>query len=252
MTVTLLPRLNQISVDYFLDGNSNDFVFKEAPNFIDDLPESIAYAASGGSVVDPGDLLELREQLLAIAVKFNFPRRGSVRDRARFDSEAAEALGEHRLFTLPESLRDDVWAFVATVVLPDVVVWRFGTSSRDRFHGGVRNTFQRLWLRAWALDRGVDHKERWGLLSELSEDAFVQIVERPSIGGERRLALAFAEGWLRTATKLGRERMQDIMRYAVIAFRVRNQVQLMVSVSDDQLRGFVDNAFMTAQDIFAI
>ena len=252
MTVTLLPRLNQVSVDHFLDDKGSDFALKEAPNFIDDLPESIAYAASGGSVVDPDDLLEFRKQFLAIAVKFNFPERGSVRDRASFDSEAAEALGEHRLFTLPESMRDDVWAFVATVVLPDVVAWRFGTSSRDRFYGGVRNTFQRLWLRGWALDRGVGHIERWGLLNELTEDAFVQIVERPSIGGDRRLALALAEGWLRTAKKLGRERMEDIMRYAVIAFRVRNQVQLMVSVNDDQLRELVDNVFIKAQNALVV
>ena len=50
-------------------------------------------------------------------------------------------------------------------------------------------------MRARALDRGEQHPRRWQLLEELTEDALVQITERPSIGADPVLARAIAEAW---------------------------------------------------------
>ena len=68
--------------------------------------------------------------------------------------------------------------------------------SPKRFTGGVRNAFQRLWMRGSTLDRGEDRPDRWGLVRALSEDAMVQIFERASISSDARLARAVAEAWV--------------------------------------------------------
>lgn len=111
------------------------------------------------------------------------------------------------------------------------------------FTGGVRNTFQRLWMRGRTLDRGRGHESRWGLLALLSEDALVQVTERPAIGADARLSLAFAEGWVRASSRLGRERMEDVTRAAVIRVRLRNQVQLLAALDDEQLSRIMDDLF---------
>jgi hypothetical protein len=141
-----------------------------------------------------------------------------------------------------EALRDDVWAFVAVVLAPDVVNWRFGRA-RERYLGGIRNAFQRVWMRASVLDRGTGHQDRWGLLEQLTEDALVQITERPSIGADPVLARALAEAWVRAAARHGRNRMEPVMRLATLRLRIRNEIQALPLVSRDELPAILDEFF---------
>ncbi len=242
-----MPRLGQIAVDQVLDDLGDEMDLASSFVMLRQIPGAMSYAASGGSPVDKAALADIRSLIIEAAEANGFPKRVSIRDRARFDGDLAIRLGEHDLVRPPEALRDDVWAFLAAVVAPDVVRWRFGKSARERYHGGVRNTFQRLWMRAWSLDRGPEAEDRWGLIRDLTEDAFVQIVERPSIGGDPRIARAFAEGWVRMSEKAGRGAMEAIMRRAVIAFRLRNQIQVLSALDDDQLGLSVDRAFERAR-----
>jgi hypothetical protein len=243
MTVPLFPRLDRLAVDALLASREGDARLPEPVLEAENFPVETSYAASGGSPVRHDMLVELRTGLVVIAEGAGFPNRGSSVDRARFDELASMFLAQRDELGGGEALRDDVWAFLACVLLPDLVAWRFADRPAERFHGGVRNTFQRLWMRGRILDRGADAERRWELLGALTEDALVQITERPSVGNDARLARALAEGWLRASGRLGRSAMEDAMREAVIRLRLRNQVQLLSELDDQELCDAVDVFF---------
>lgn len=239
---TLLPRLpgpacDEIVRRFIAEGPSRWTGFHP-----DDLPDQVRFAATGGAPVTAASLLSLRNNLVAIAQRNGFGRESDRPQHALFDAETAAWLAQSDLLGTGEALRDDVWAFVAAVLAPDIVHWRFG-SSTERYAGGVRNTFQRLWMRGRALDRGADHPERWRLLEELTEDALVQITERPSIGGDRVLALAVAEAWHRAARHHGKSTMEEIMRRAILRIRVRNEIRSLADRATTDLASFLDGLF---------
>jgi hypothetical protein len=134
-----------------------------------------------------------------------------------------------------EALRDDVWSFIACCIAPDVVVWRFEDAHPNRFQGGLRNTFQRLWLRAKALDRGKQAQDRWHLVRTLSEDAAVQIVERPSIGADPTIARAIAEAWVVTAARIGANRMEPVTRAAVRRIRFASEITCFAALQEEEI-----------------
>jgi len=107
----------------------------------------------------------------------------------------------------------------------------------------VRNTFQRLWMRANILDRGRTHDERWELLNNLTEDAMVQLIERPSISADIRVAKFIAEAWLKKSKIVGTSAMERIMRKAIIDFRIRSQIQHMSFLSDEDLVYEIEKVF---------
>ena len=248
MTV-LLPRLDRVAVDRCLADPEGLNAPIEAGLHPRSLPSGVHFAASGGSPASTEQLLQLRAQVVEVAISEGFPERGAAQNRARFDAAAAAALAQDDLLRSAETLRDDVWAFLTTVLLADVCAWRFPERPAERFHGGVRNTLQRLWMRAVALDRGEGHPERWALLEVLSEDALVQITERPSIGADYRVARAFAEEWVSVAARVGRNRMEDLTRAAVIQVRLRNQIQLLSAMDDVILGAFMQIAFGDSEHV---
>jgi hypothetical protein len=247
MTIDLFPRLDPLAVAQSLE--QLDTLISEAsrPLAVGRLPATTRYSASGGSQLDLSVLADFRAQIIAIASDCGFPERGATSDRARFDLLATSLLAEFAPFESGEADRDDVWAFLATILLPDVVQWRFSGRSADRFHGGIRNTFQRLWMRAWALDCGPETGEqRWLYVRELTEDALVQLTERPSIGADPRLCQVIAKEWVETSRRIGRSPMEDVMRRAIIDLRIRNEVRMTGALSADQLDASVAEAFANA------
>lgn len=241
MTVVLFPRLDRLAVDALLASRAPDlYEPKVDPS---SWPVETNYAASGGSPVRHQFLVELRAGLTEIANRSGFPGRGTATDRARFDELASTYLAQLSELDGGEALRDDIWAFLACVLLPDLVAWRFPDRPIERFHGGVRNTFQRLWMRGRILDQGTTTPRRWELLRELTEDALVQITERPSVGNDARLSRALAEGWVRASAKRGRAAMEDAMREAVVRLRLRNQIHLLSELDDSELSQTVDEFF---------
>ena len=211
------------------------------------LPEAVRFAATGGSRVRPNQLAALRDRIVRIGQSNGFGDDGVRDTQAAFDAEVAASLAEDPLFQSGEALRDDVWTFVGASLAPDVVHWRFG-SARERYLGGIRNTFQRLWIRGRALDRGGGHPERWRLLEELSEDALVQITERPSLGGDSVLARAIAEAWLRASHRHGRTAMELIMRQAALRVRMWNEIRSLADLLPEDLAGVLDGAFGLPQE----
>jgi hypothetical protein len=252
-SIALMPRLSETATDQMFREvlEPHPAGAAGAPAATSQiLPDAITFGPVGGSPVQADQLAGFRDDVLRVAREAGFPNENTNAARARFDVACAKLLADHPLLQSGEALRNDVWAFLATALLRPVTVWRYG-SSEDRFHGGVRNTFQRLWMRAKALDRGQEDRDRWSLLENLTEDAFVAITERPSIGGDRLLAQAIAEGWLRAAQKFGRAAMQPIMRRATIGFRLRNEIIALTEMSPPALIELVDDVFEEAANSLA-
>ncbi|MFK3788639.1 DUF6339 family protein [Pseudomonas piscis] len=246
MRVSLLPRLKGHGVTAILEKLKNNGVAtKDSLEILREYSALKSSAPSGGTRADSvavAVVTELRE----IAQEVGFPTVNTQSARAQFDQAAAIYLGQKAELKTGEALRDDVWAFLSVVLAPDIVAWRFTDQSRERFAGGVRNSFQRLWMRGTVLDRGESHTERWALLHELSEDAMVQIFERPSIGGNPVLAIAIAEGWLKAAKKHGRAVMEDAMRDVTKMLRLKNQIIDLSYLGENELGEIVDELFELA------
>lgn len=241
--VLLLPRISPAGVTSVLES-AGPGSFAEAGNL--PAPERrlamTSFAASGGSRSE-ALAAEVGERIRELARGADFPANTSQVARSKFDHAAAAYFGAEARLATGEALRDDVWAYIATIVVPDVVAWRFPDRAAHRFEGGVRNALQRLWTRAVTLDRGQDHSDRWGLVRSLSEDAAVQIFERASVGGNPPLARALAEVWVRTASKVGRAPMEDAMRKATKMIRLRNEIVDLASLPTPELEELISGIF---------
>lgn len=244
MTI-LLPRLPAPAADRLLDHMFGDGTFRWSGFDPLALPEEVRYAPTGGTTVSPARLKQIREDIVRIARNFGFPDTPVHGGHAAFDTALGQWTARIGELNSGEALRNDVWAFLTIAVAPEVVHWRFG-GARERYVGGVRNAFQRVWLRAKALDRGSDHPDRWELLRELSEDALVQITERPSIGADPNLARELAEAWVRATARYGRGRMEGLMRLATLRLRIRNEVRDLALLPRDELAALMDEEFTRA------
>lgn len=240
--IVLLPRLPAPAAERLIDHMLGPDGFRWGGFAPETLPEGARYAATGGTTITAQRLRDLRSGLADLARLYGFGGEVQRDDHAGFDAALGGWLAGFGEFNSGEALRDDVWTFLTVVMAPDIVHWRFGTS-RERYLGGVRNTFQRSWLRARVLDRGPRHPERWALLEQLSEDALVQITERPAIGADPKLARELAEGWVRAADRIGRNRMEGVMRLATLRLRIRNEIQALAFLSEDVIAVTIDEFF---------
>lgn len=245
--VHLLPRLTRLGVTRLRENFAGtQWDVDGVRQFLGEHAALVTYAASGGAK-DENATFRIGERLRQIAQGCGYPDNTSNVAQSKFDHEASIHLSSCEELATGEGLRDDVWAFLTVAVAPDVVAWRFSDKAEARYAGGVRNAFQRLWMRGSTLDRGSAHPQRWALVRGLTEDALVQIFERPSIGGNRSLAIALAEGWLRTAERIGRKPMEPIMRAATKILRLRNEIIDLGLLDPDELSREVDDAFRVGQ-----
>ena len=166
--------------------------------------ESIRFAPTGGNRVSTLQLEELQKEVRIQAAQHGYPLTISPPQAEQFDLGCAIYL-HHQMNLYPaEAAHIEMWAFLATILLPDIVRWRFPgeSTSLDRFIGGDRglrrNTFGRLWWRAYLLSTDSDGADAYHLLMALHEDELVQITERPSIAANPLLAQAVAVAHITT------------------------------------------------------
>jgi hypothetical protein len=138
------------------------------------------------------------------AESLGYPDAGDEQSRINFDKTAAGILHSSMGIEPSEAAKSGVWEFATCVLACDLVRWRFpggedGTPL-ERFLGGRRNAFQRLWWRAFVLQKeGV--ADKYELLGRLGEDEIVQIMERPFLAGSRGLSRAVASELLEAAAR---------------------------------------------------
>lgn len=250
--VQLLPRLSDVGVIRCMENlarrSDAELSLKNFSSRLIEYEPWISFAATGGARSERL-AAQIGGELMKLAIQQGCPGPASDRQKHAFDVAAARWLALHEQAGSPELMRDDVWAFFSCVMLPEIVVWRYSRSQSARFAGGVRNTLQRLWMRGRTLDlREEAGEDRWRLLEGLSEDAMVQIFERASIAMNAPLARAIASGWLETADRIGRERMESVMRRATKLLRLRNQIIDLGFLNPAALAQEVAEAFAKASE----
>jgi hypothetical protein len=144
-------------------------------------------SATGGHPVDAHRLAEVRATIREIAESAGYP--GSLGTSTQnFDRPCGSTLLRIMDIVPADAAEEGVWSFISLVVVPEVGPWRFPARSEERLMGRPRNVLRRTWWRAWALGPDLEHAPDG--CTPLGEDESVQIMERPSLGGNRRTARA--------------------------------------------------------------
>lgn len=249
-TITLLPRLSYLNASQLLQETDNLPNFLSAPDPINISRgfEMAGFAATGGSVSRSRELVkEIAEELRRLAQECDQNTiRSRIESHAHFDKRAAQYLSTNPTLQSGEALRDDVWAFISIILIPDIIAWRFPNRNTSRYLGGVRNAIQRLWTRGTILDRGKEHPARWELIDKLTEDAMVQIFERASILASPGLALSIAEAWLETSMNENRSPMEEVTRTAIKMVRIRNEIIDLSSLNQEEIKIEIHTIFKKA------
>lgn len=200
------------------------------------------FAAVGGRRVVTNEIDLIARDIRGLAEKFGYPdTRG--RAMADFDTEVSIYLGSAVEISPGEAYRPETWAFLSLIVLPDVVKWRFQGFNISRCTGGRRDCFHRLWLRAKAFDLGEGRDNRWILLRNLTEDAFVSIIERPSLAGNYTLCKVLGLSWMKTASKVGRGAMEDLNRRAIKRIRSKGTIIYLDALPYEALKSIVEQCY---------
>lgn len=235
----LWPRLNPALARVLfteLGGNSIEQLARSART---EHPQT-TYAATGGVRVTPADVATLATDLRSTASEFGYPIPADDTERIGFDRAAAEVLFAGMDLTTVEAAHRGVWNFLALVVAPDLVQWRFGRGNTERWIASdlTRHMFSRLWWQALTFAVPTDDgRTDFSLLRSLSESDLNQITERRSIAGNPRLAQAVARLATSGANEMSRRALlRDLTprlrrRLAFIDFAVLSDDQL-----DDHIR----------------
>lgn len=161
------------------------------------------FTPTGGNRIPDKELQTLRERVVAIAHRFDYPHPPRKKDtRSSFDLECAKILYQTMQLHPSEASRNDVWSFLGCVLLPDIVRWRFADGEpMERFIGNERglrrHTFGRLWWRAYLTF--TDKSENpYQILHYMNEDELVQVTERPVIAVRPALFRAFCIAFIVT------------------------------------------------------
>ena len=211
----------------------------------DNLPRAVHFAATGGSRASPDELNALRETVWQTAKgEVASEANGSRASRAKLDAALGVRFAELPLLASGEALRDDFWTFMGVALAPDVVHWRFARGPPKGISAVYGTRSSGCGLRARVLDRGSRAPPALATsYEELTEDALVQITERPSIGADPVLAKAVAEAWLRAGAHHGKGAMEPVMRQAILRIRIRNEIVSLADLPTGMLAGVLDGAF---------
>ena len=244
----LLPRLHRHEIYSAASALERTGLEPEgARDVIDDLRLKPHWNRSGGAPATSAQRKRFVEALEKKAVKHGYPNPPSLVQQRGFDRSACRILATDSMLAQAggELLRSSCWAGLTLLDTPHLVVWRHGAGgrlSRDRLVGGQRNFLRRLWLRTEAL-RLPDSsaKNPWIFIDRLTEDAFVQIIERPSIAAFPPLAQAIAQIWLLHAAQ--HRNMEALMRLATKRLRAIRETVCLEALSKSELVSEVKRVF---------
>jgi Family of unknown function (DUF6339) len=204
-------------------------------------PDAV-FSALGGVEITRQELQALGDAIRSRARVAGFPE--TLRDEARrdvFDLASANILHHTMMMVPAEAAAIDVWAFIGTVLLPDICFWRFPNPPADRVIGPdlTRHTFARLWWRAYML-ADLDGFAGLSALAAISESEMNQVFERRSIGGNRALIRATARKLLQLPPE---QRRREPVRNAVRRLRRLLAFTMLECVTPEKLDGVIASIF---------
>ena len=198
-------------------------------------PEAAPHA-TGGMPVEPGLLAKVRDEVRAVARATGFP--DPLKNTGGFDRACGRVLYESMGIVPADAADEGVWSFLSLVVLPEIGPWRFPTLAPERILGRPRNVLRRLWWRAWTF--GADLEFAPPGCTPMGEDEFVGIMERPTLGGNQRLARAIRDAmWRQEANGLPVAR-SEFMRQMSRRVRAERSHIAIDALADAQLELLLD------------
>ncbi|MER3405109.1 MAG: hypothetical protein C4289_08060 [Chloroflexota bacterium] len=197
------------------------------------LDHPAATWAPSGRRVPERVLARVRDGIRRVARDVGFPRPLPHGDEWRFDCAAGRVLYETMDIVPNDAATEGVWSFLTLVVVPEIGPWRFPGRARDRLLGKPRNVLRRLWWRAHVFGPDLDSAPPGQ--RPFGEDEFVSFMERPTIGGNRRLAREARDAVFR-AGNVGLPRSELIRDVAKRLMRLTAFVAIDV-LDDATLRG---------------
>jgi hypothetical protein len=144
----------------------------------------------------------------AAAETLGFPEQLGSR-RGDFDRLYTELLYRGMAIVPADAAHEGVWSFISLVLVPELAPWRFPNRTEERLRGQPRNAFRRLWWRAHTLGITPD-----SVTFRLTEDQLVQVEERPTIGGDSRVARALCSALENAIGQFPAVSHEDLMREA--------------------------------------
>lgn len=240
------PRLPYPSAATIAESVRVASVAQAAAQAACDHPEAV-FTPTGGNRIESEQLQSLRSSVLELAKEAGYPLPGSEEQRLSFDAVVAVALYRRMHISPAEAAKAGVWAFMACVLMPDIVRWRFPGgvegSAVDRFLPGRRNTLQRLWWRAFLMHDPTREDNPYGALVHLGEDEIVQIMERPNLAGIRPLTHHVARELITTATRHPHIARRDLIREAQKRLLRLSAFVSFDALDDDELAASVRGVF---------
>jgi hypothetical protein len=225
MTEFLYPRIDSHEASRLITLVSDLTVEEAADRSLALMSEArLTFAAVGAQHVPDSHLKDLAAEVRRLAKASGYPSKRSLPDQQRFDTAVACWLHTNLKSVPGEARRAGTWQYLSCALLPDVVLWRWrkepgrGEVSFDRFIGGRRNCFGRLWLRADVF-RDPGFPDEWHLVRSLLEDNFTAILERGLVARYRTLCRAIATEYLarkETVLGLGDSPQQRLLRQLML------------------------------------
>jgi hypothetical protein len=189
--------------------------------------------------VDRAQLEKLQSNIRATAERFGHP---TVRRRSPLLTKFDQAISVELLHSMDivpaDAAHEGVWSFLSLVLVPDVAFWRFPNRDRrddyERLLGRPRNVFRRLWWRAYALGE---------VSAQIHEDEAVAIMERPTLGGDPRLARLIATTHLHTVSTATSISRTELLRQVTKRLRRLSAVISLTALDDADLSALIDEVF---------
>ena len=198
-----------------------------------------APAATGGHPVGPEKLLELQAQIRQVAKTAGYPRPLARDATQKFDRPCGNVLYRTMEIVPADAAEEGVWSFLSLVVVPEIGPWRFPGRADDRLLGRQRNVLRRVWWRAWAFGEDLDFAPPE--CTPLGEDEFVQVMERPSLGGDRRTARAIRDALWRAEEKGLNVARSELMREITRRLRAERSHRALAVLDNVQLARLLDD-----------
>ena len=198
------------------------------------------YNPVGGRRVSRDRLELLRSGMREVAEMLRFPE-PLGRRTGEFDRVYTELLYRGMGIVPADAGHEGVWSFVSLVLTPELPVWRYPSRNEERLRGLPRNAFRRLWWRAHTLGHTSD-----SITYRLTEDQLVQIEERPTIGGDPRVARALANALEKARERFTDISYEDLMREGAKYFIRLTPSISVYSLSDQQLLELAGEVMYTA------
>ncbi len=189
-------------------------------------------------------LAKIQESVRRVADEAGFPDALSHGSEQAFDRPCGSVLYRTMDIVPADAAEDGVWTFLSVVVLPEIGPWRFPSRAEDRLLGRPRNALRRLWWRAWAFGENLD--EAPDGCGPLGEDEFVQVMERPSLGGNQRTARAIRDAlWRAEQAGLSVPR-SELMRELTRRLRAERSHRALDVLNDAELTSLLDSIAATS------